>query len=94
MKVWWCSVRRLEMASASIVIAVSASLILVDIVTGQCRRSVLGDGLVIDTDHTGIARHQHSCSGKRLQYADCNRVRSHDERIRHVISMIVNRFLP
>ena len=25
MKVWWCSVRRLEMASASIVIAVSAS---------------------------------------------------------------------
>ena len=51
-------------------------LILVDIVTGQCRRSVLGDGLVIDTDHTGIARHQHSRSGKRLQYADCNRVRS------------------
>ena len=44
-------------------------LILVDIVTGQCRRSVLGDGLVIDTDHTGIARHQHSRSGKRLQYA-------------------------
>lgn len=44
-------------------------LILIDIVTGQCRRSVLGDGLVIDTDHTGIARHQHSRSGKRLQYA-------------------------
>lgn len=65
-------------------------LILVDIVTGQCRRSVLGDGLVIDTDHTGIARHQHSRSGKRLQYADCNRVRSHDERIRHVISMIAS----
>lgn len=55
-------------------------LILVNIVTGQCRRSVLGDGLVIDTDHTGIARHQHSRSSKRLQYADCNRVRSHDER--------------
>ena len=67
--------------------------VLVDVVAGQRRRGVLGDGLVVDADHAGVARYQHARRGERLQYADRDRIGGHDERIRHVVAVVLDRLM-